>query len=59
MKEPSGNGEVYRREHRKSSGVQTSCCGTEVFDPPALPANRAALYNGILKDRLQRTAYSY
>ncbi|KAL3511888.1 hypothetical protein ACH5RR_024605 [Cinchona calisaya] len=58
VKEPSGNGEEYRREHSKksttsssSTRIQTNSCG--------MPANRVALYNGILRDRLHRTEFSY
>ncbi|CDO98146.1 unnamed protein product [Coffea canephora] len=52
VKEPSRNGEDYRREHgRKSTRIQSVSCG--------MPANRVALYSGILKDRLQRTEFSY
>ncbi|KAI5660493.1 hypothetical protein M9H77_29286 [Catharanthus roseus] len=74
VKDPSGNGEEYRREHHRkllSEEVQRrrrkNSCGTEVvLDSPAaattaavMPANRAALYNGILRNRLQRMEYSY
>ncbi|KAL3528866.1 hypothetical protein ACH5RR_008188 [Cinchona calisaya] len=55
VKEPSGNGEEYRREHsmkKKSNRIQTVSCAL-------MPANRVALYSGILKDRLQRTEFSY
>lgn len=55
VKEPSGNGKEYRREHSKNSKmstkIQTVSCG--------MPANRMALYSGILKDRLLRTEFSY
>ena len=51
VKEPMGDGEQYRRERRKSSGVQSVSCG--------MPANRMALYSGIMRDRLQRMEYSY
>lgn len=52
VKEPIGNGEQYRREHRKSSsGIQRVSCG--------MPGNHMALYSGIMRDRLQRMEYSY
>ncbi|CAI9113992.1 OLC1v1037453C1 [Oldenlandia corymbosa var. corymbosa] len=56
VKEPSGNGEEYRREQqqRRSTEFQrvSSACG--------MPANRMALYSGILRDRLQqRMEFSY
>ncbi|KAK4853408.1 hypothetical protein QYF36_008736 [Acer negundo] len=54
--DPRGNGEDFRRQHaactktysKKSSGG-------------GMPANRVALYNGILRDRVihQRVGYSY
>ncbi|XP_038901306.1 uncharacterized protein LOC120088227 [Benincasa hispida] len=61
VKEPKGNGEEYRREHdekmgmeeRKLTRTRTSNCRNEI------PANRVALYNGILKDRSQRIQCSF
>lgn len=60
--DPSGNSEEFRRlkcnnfDQRKASpALKTG--GRKVRE---LPANRMALYNGILKDRvLHRVGYSY
>ena len=62
VKEPKGNGEEYRREHderlamaerRRRTRTSSSCCRNEI------PANRVALYNGILKQRSLRTQCSF
>ncbi|XP_057772848.1 uncharacterized protein LOC130992296 [Salvia miltiorrhiza] len=54
VKEPKGNGELYRKAGRKKTEIlKKSCCGNE------LPANHAALYNGILKGRAHGMGYSY
>lgn len=53
VKDTKGNGELYRKEGRKRSEIQKSC-GNE-----KMPANHAALYTGILKDRVHRIQYSY
>ncbi|XAR66894.1 hypothetical protein NMG60_11013267 [Bertholletia excelsa] len=57
--DPTGNGEEFRRQHR-------SVCTSSSPEPQrkelrGMPANRVALYNGILRDRLvhRRLAYSY
>ncbi|KAM7508188.1 hypothetical protein LguiA_018641 [Lonicera macranthoides] len=60
--DPSGNSEEFRRlkcnnfdQRKASSAFKTG--GRKVRE---LPANRMALYNGILKDRvLHRVGYSY
>ena len=59
--DPSGDGEEFRRQHSRNSSfsVKNSVkkSGDEV---KGMPANRAALYNGILKERgVHRFAYSY
>ncbi|MCD7459819.1 hypothetical protein HAX54_042034 [Datura stramonium] len=51
VKDPNSNGEEYRREYRNRN-----CCGKEISD---MPANRRALYTGILKDRMHRLEFSY
>ncbi|XP_022979503.1 uncharacterized protein LOC111479184 [Cucurbita maxima] len=61
VKEPKGNGEEYRREHdervgmaeRRRTTTSSSCCRNEI------PANRVALYNGMLKQRSLRTQCSF
>ncbi|XP_022955913.1 uncharacterized protein LOC111457756 [Cucurbita moschata] len=58
VKEPKGNGEEYRREHDERVAMaerrtSSSCCRNEI------PANRVALYNGILKQRSLRTQCSF
>ncbi|KAI3455324.1 hypothetical protein Pfo_011987 [Paulownia fortunei] len=55
VKDSRGNGELYRREHRKSAEIQKTSCGNEILGFQKMPANRVALYSGILKDRVQRT----
>ncbi|KAL3721094.1 hypothetical protein ACJRO7_005852 [Eucalyptus globulus] len=55
VKEPRGNGDEFRmkmkmKEIRKSSPVERSC-RSEI---PGIPANRVALYSGILRDRANR-----
>lgn len=58
VKDTAGNGEEYRKEYNKKF--------TKQFDRPCrndqiqgMPANRVALYNGILRDRVHRMEYSY
>ncbi|KAL0342096.1 UNVERIFIED_CONTAM: hypothetical protein Scaly_1872200 [Sesamum calycinum] len=60
VKDTKGNGELYRRgRHRQRAEIQSSCCGNEVLGWRKMPANRAALYSGILRDRVQRMGCSY
>ncbi|GFZ04079.1 hypothetical protein Acr_16g0007030 [Actinidia rufa] len=54
VKDRSGNGEEYRKEHKKSTNSR-SCRG----QIRQMPANRVALYSGILRDRVQRIEFSY
>ncbi|XP_042063671.1 uncharacterized protein LOC121807499 [Salvia splendens] len=49
VKEPKGNGELYRKAGSKRSEIQKKSCGNEL---KKMPANHAALYNGILKQRM-------
>lgn len=49
VKEPKGNGELYRKAGSKRSEIQKKSCGNEL---KKMPANHAALYNGILKHRM-------
>ncbi|KAK4748266.1 hypothetical protein SAY87_014852 [Trapa incisa] len=61
VKDPRENGEEFRRKQRRGSS-EKSCRECEISSPAspgAMPANRAALYNGILRDRAQRMACSY
>lgn len=55
VKEPRGNGDEFRmkmKKIRKSSPVERSCRSE-------IPANRIALYSGILRDRANRMACSH
>ena len=62
-----GDGEEFRRQQRvnrnfwcskSESKVRKNCEGKS--DVRGMPANRVALYNGILRDRVaQRMTYSY
>ncbi|XP_059303555.1 uncharacterized protein LOC132055643 [Lycium ferocissimum] len=57
VKSSSSNGEEYRRKHmRKFTETRVNSCGNEIV---GMPVNRVALYNGILKDRVQRMEFSY
>uniref|UniRef100_A0A2N9J8B3 Uncharacterized protein n=1 Tax=Fagus sylvatica TaxID=28930 RepID=A0A2N9J8B3_FAGSY len=58
VKEPSGNGEEYRKVHMNLSKVERSC-RNEISTIRGMPENRIALYNGILKDRVQRMQCSF
>ncbi|XP_047938786.1 uncharacterized protein LOC125186463 [Salvia hispanica] len=58
--DPIGNSEEYRKSHKanfhKYSNPTTSKKGRKIQE---MPANRMALYNGILRDRvLQKITYS-
>lgn len=60
VKEPSGNGEEYRREHdQKLAMAENRGRGTRRSCRNEIPANRVALYNGILKERSQRMECSF
>ncbi|KAF9662903.1 hypothetical protein SADUNF_Sadunf18G0102800 [Salix dunnii] len=66
--DPRGDGEEFRKQHeavfltQNSSSSSSSSSSTEFKksgQQRRMPANRAALYNGILRDRgVQRLAYS-
>ncbi|KAF8011652.1 hypothetical protein BT93_J2054 [Corymbia citriodora subsp. variegata] len=58
VKEPRGNGDEFRMKMKKtinSSPVKRSC-RSEI---PGIPANRIALYSGILRDRANRMECSH
>ncbi|PON90107.1 cytochrome P450 family protein [Trema orientale] len=57
VKEPTGNGEEFRNQHKKRSRVEMNC-RNEIPGIQRMPPNRVALYNGILKDRVHRTECS-
>lgn len=66
--DPSGQGEEFRRQHsvnlNSSSSVSASSSmklkQSREGKYKGIPANRVALYNGILRDRVvHRVAYSY
>ncbi|KAK2974402.1 hypothetical protein RJ640_021258 [Escallonia rubra] len=53
VKDPSGNGEEFRKyQRRRRSPRNGASCGIE-----ALPENRLALYRGIIRDRIHRVSY--
>jgi len=64
--DPRGDGEEFRRQHEAVFLSQNSCSSSSTStefkkngQQRRMPANRAALYNGILRDRgVQRLAYS-
>lgn len=65
--EPSGNGEEFRRRLQSKNLSQNRCYSSNLKDEGAqkkivknegIPANRMALYSGILRDRgLHRGSY--
>ncbi|XP_010254400.1 PREDICTED: uncharacterized protein LOC104595386 [Nelumbo nucifera] len=58
--DPIGNSEEFRREHRKKSLSLNQVCRSENRSVvQGMPRNRMALYNGILRDRVQRMTCSY
>ena len=70
--DPSGDGEEYRKQHGIISTNSSSSSSSSLASSPTpklekyrgqtrgMPANRVALYNGILRDRVvQRMGYSY
>ncbi|KAF9614957.1 hypothetical protein IFM89_021387 [Coptis chinensis] len=56
---PTRNGDDFRRECRQSMRPNYQDCGFENRNKQTMPENRMALYNGILRDRIQRTTCSY
>ncbi|PSS17856.1 DNA topoisomerase [Actinidia chinensis var. chinensis] len=54
VKDRCGNGEEYRKEHKKSTNPRS--CRGQIRE---MPANRVALYSGVLRDRVQRSECSY
>ncbi|XP_057968947.1 uncharacterized protein LOC131158237 isoform X2 [Malania oleifera] len=61
VKDPVGNGEEFRtrKERRKSVEVCRNCRTEEIPGIGRMPANRVALYNGILRDRVHRIDCSF
>ncbi|KAE9462698.1 hypothetical protein C3L33_05381, partial [Rhododendron williamsianum] len=70
--DPVGNSDEFRRQHNNTVAAATNSDGLDSNSSSkeererkrevrGMPANRAALYNGILRDRLvhHRLAYSY
>ncbi|WCJ40557.1 hypothetical protein M5689_021471 [Euphorbia peplus] len=58
VKDTKGNGEEYRRQKERKysmSKIDRIICRSDI----KMPANRAALYNGILRDRVHRVQCSY
>ncbi|KAJ4718387.1 Cytochrome P450 family protein [Melia azedarach] len=57
VKDTAGNGKEYRNlMNKKFTNTVDRICRNEI---PGIPANRAALYNGILRDRVHRMQCSY
>ncbi|KAK9229369.1 hypothetical protein WN944_022331 [Citrus x changshan-huyou] len=58
VKDTAGNGEEYRKEYNKKFAKQfdRTCRNDQI---QGMPANRVALYHGILRDRVHRMEYSY
>nr|CAN77909.1 hypothetical protein VITISV_000907 [Vitis vinifera] len=55
--DPSGDSEEFRRQHSRNSSFSVRKSSDKV---KGMPANRVALYKGILKERVvHRMAYSY
>lgn len=44
----------FREKPGKKNRVSINECRNEIPETKAMPANRVALYNGILRDRVQR-----
>ncbi|PIN17191.1 hypothetical protein CDL12_10150 [Handroanthus impetiginosus] len=59
VKDFRGNGRRFCRKGQRNVEIAKSCCGNEVFGFKKMPANRVALYSGIMKDRMERMEYSY
>ncbi|KAJ4954007.1 hypothetical protein NE237_030839 [Protea cynaroides] len=59
--DPMGNGEEFRREQTKKFMMSNRVCRSQSYRVQEIPSNRAALYSGILRDRVQpqRMACSY
>ncbi|XP_022153638.1 uncharacterized protein LOC111021094 [Momordica charantia] len=60
VKEPSGNGEEYRKEHdEKLAMAENRERRRRISCRNQIPPNRVALYNGILKQRSHRMECSF
>ncbi|KZV56056.1 hypothetical protein F511_06073 [Dorcoceras hygrometricum] len=46
-------------ERKAGEKIESSCCGKEMLGLRRMPANRVALYSGILRNRVQMMEYSY
>ncbi|XP_044471468.1 uncharacterized protein LOC123200362 [Mangifera indica] len=58
--DPRGNGKEFRRQVLSRVSSSSSSSTSEFKKTGGMPANRVALYNGILRDRgVQRLGYSY
>ncbi|XP_043701900.1 uncharacterized protein LOC122652270 [Telopea speciosissima] len=51
--DPIGNGENFRKEHNKKSMMSNRICRSQSYRVQEMSSNRMALYNGILRDRVQ------
>ncbi|KAL2338143.1 hypothetical protein Fmac_012589 [Flemingia macrophylla] len=57
VKEDESDGDERNREKQgKRNRVERRACINEIAENREMPANRIALYNGILRDRVQRVA---
>ncbi|OMO54323.1 hypothetical protein CCACVL1_27884 [Corchorus capsularis] len=63
VKDTRGNGEEYRKEQTRKIIAAAESVGrsrnVDGFCRNEMPANRVALYSGILRDRVHRTECSY
>nr|GMD10531.1 uncharacterized protein LOC109164651 [Ipomoea batatas]GME00909.1 uncharacterized protein LOC109164651 [Ipomoea batatas]GME00913.1 uncharacterized protein LOC109164651 [Ipomoea batatas] len=58
VKDTIGNGEEYRRQFETVNNQRRRCSFGNAGNKE-MPENRAALYAGVLRDRVQRMEYSY
>ncbi|CAK8574641.1 unnamed protein product [Lathyrus sativus] len=52
--ESESNEEIIEKQGKKKNRVSTNKCRNEIREERGMPANRIALYNGILRDRVHR-----
>lgn len=58
--DPTGYSDEFKRQHGIVTSRSSSSNKQQKSKTRSMPANRMALYNGILRDRVgQRLAYSY
>ncbi|KAK4796276.1 hypothetical protein SAY86_028602 [Trapa natans] len=60
VKEPGASGPDLKRNIQRRNPTEKSCKECEISSTgPVMPANRAALYSAMLRDRAERTVCSY